>query len=302
MPNRIIKETIRTSDTLSSVSSDAERLFWRLVVSVDDFGRFDARPNVVLGQCLSSFIGTVLIEQVKGWLRELARVQLINIYRTKDGGLYLQLTNWSRHQTIRAKKSKFPSQHEVENNCEQMLANVSVFENGNVFENVNDLKELTSPDDEGDESKVKPDGAHPSDGKAQKRPAEKSEDYTAEFDTFWNEYPRKVDKKTAFAKWKARIRSQSVTWDKLVEAAKNYATYCKLMQTDVIHIMHGSTFLGPNDRYVRFVEAVPEEAYQHTFRATITAGGKANERTRESPESSEYDESIRDAFFAGWKT
>lgn len=40
MPSRIIKESITTSESLSEVSAEAERLFWRLVVKADDFGLY----------------------------------------------------------------------------------------------------------------------------------------------------------------------------------------------------------------------------------------------------------------------
>lgn len=294
MPNRIIKESIRTSDTLSSVSAEAERLFWRIVVSSDDYGRFDARPKVILGQCLSSFIGEINIEQVKEWLRELARVKLITIYKTSDGGLYLQLTNWSKHQTPRAKKSKFPSPPESESKCKRMFANVPVFENGNenVFENENDKKDIPPSSDEGCVDDLSDDESN----EAQKRT---STAYTEEFEAFWTEYPRKIDKKAAFTKWKARIR-KNVTWDKLFTAAKNYATYCELLQLDQTHIMHGSTFLGPDDRYERFIDCVPEEAYHRQLTLTASKGGKQNERPGESAESSEYGEDVRNAFFNGW--
>lgn len=36
MPSRIIKESITTSESLSEVSADAERLFWRLVVKAEE--------------------------------------------------------------------------------------------------------------------------------------------------------------------------------------------------------------------------------------------------------------------------
>lgn len=46
MPNRIIKESICTSDTLSRLSDFQENFFYRLIVSVDDYGRLDARPAI----------------------------------------------------------------------------------------------------------------------------------------------------------------------------------------------------------------------------------------------------------------
>lgn len=55
MPNRIIKESICTSDTLASLSAEAERLFYRLMVQCDDFGLMLANPNVIR----SSGVGVV---------------------------------------------------------------------------------------------------------------------------------------------------------------------------------------------------------------------------------------------------
>ena len=43
MPNRVIKESICTSDTLDHLSADEERFFYRLLVQVDDFGGHGGR-------------------------------------------------------------------------------------------------------------------------------------------------------------------------------------------------------------------------------------------------------------------
>lgn len=43
MPNRMIKESICTSETLAQLTPEEERLFYRLLVNADDFGRFDGR-------------------------------------------------------------------------------------------------------------------------------------------------------------------------------------------------------------------------------------------------------------------
>ena len=51
MPNRIIKESIRTSDSINDLSWFEECLFYRLIVSCDDYGRFDGRPAIIKGSC-----------------------------------------------------------------------------------------------------------------------------------------------------------------------------------------------------------------------------------------------------------
>ena len=44
MPSRIIKETIIISESLTAISAEAERFFWRLVVKADDFGLYYGDP------------------------------------------------------------------------------------------------------------------------------------------------------------------------------------------------------------------------------------------------------------------
>ena len=51
MPSRIIKESITTSESLSEVSAEAERLFWRLVVKADDFGLYYGNPRILASMC-----------------------------------------------------------------------------------------------------------------------------------------------------------------------------------------------------------------------------------------------------------
>ena len=48
MPNRIIKESICTSDTIDQMSWFEECFWHRLIVNCDDYGRFDARPAVLI--------------------------------------------------------------------------------------------------------------------------------------------------------------------------------------------------------------------------------------------------------------
>ena len=46
MPSRIIKETIIISESLTAISAEAERFFWRLVVKADDFGLYYGDPRI----------------------------------------------------------------------------------------------------------------------------------------------------------------------------------------------------------------------------------------------------------------
>lgn len=137
MPNRIIKESIRTSDSINRLKPIEEILFYRLIVSCDDYGRFDGRPAIIKGTCFP--LKDITVKDIEKALFNLSTVGMIIRYEV-DGKPYLQLTNWEKNQTIRAKKSKYPEPNECnvkaidselqthENNCMQMQADVSVIQ------------------------------------------------------------------------------------------------------------------------------------------------------------------------------
>jgi hypothetical protein len=273
LPNRIIKESIRTSDTLASVSAEAERLFWRLVVSADDYGRFDARTNIVLGQCMSAFLGTVTPEQIEKWMRELERAGLIQLYEV-DGRRYLCLTKWDKHQRTRAKDSKFPPPEDVrghplshDSKRSQATTNVvpNVFENE--YENENEIYASSSDGSASVQIELSVKGGAQSnetgrgldEAKEQKPPAEKP-GYTEEFEAFWRVYPRRKEKQAAFKAWCARIRQDKADPNDLIRAAERYAAECKRRGTAEEYIKHAKTFLGPSKPYEDYLQ--PAETTQ----------------------------------------
>ena len=132
MPNRIIKESIRTSDSINELSWFEECLFYRLIVSCDDYGRFDGRPAIIKGTCFPLKEG-VTTKNIESALSKLTSAGLVKRY-VVDGKPYLSLPSWGQHQTTRAAKSKYPSPDDgemitSENNCMQINAVVPVFEN-----------------------------------------------------------------------------------------------------------------------------------------------------------------------------
>ena len=132
MPNRIIKESIRTSDSINDLSWFEECLFYRLIVSCDDYGRFDGRPAIIKGTCFPLKEG-VTTKNIESALSKLTSAGLVKRY-VVDGKPYLSLPSWGQHQTTRAAKSKYPNPDDgemitSENNCMQINADVPVFEN-----------------------------------------------------------------------------------------------------------------------------------------------------------------------------
>lgn len=116
MPNRIIKESICTSDQIDKLSAFAETTFYRLIVNADDFGRMDGRTAVLRSRLFP--LKDVRNSQIEDALRELASVELVSTY-VVDGKPFVRLPGWDRHQQIRAKKSKYPAPDET---CKQMIS------------------------------------------------------------------------------------------------------------------------------------------------------------------------------------
>ena len=108
MPDRILRASICTSETLASLSAEAERLFLRLIVSADDYGRFDGRPAIVRAHCFPLMLDRISDDDVVAWLDELVAADLVQLYQV-GGKPYLALTTWSRHQRPpRAAYSRYP--------------------------------------------------------------------------------------------------------------------------------------------------------------------------------------------------
>ena len=120
MPNRILKESITTSATIDQLSDAEEALFYRLLVVVDDYGRFDATPEIVLGRCLARKIGKVSPKDVAKRLDRLDEVGLIRRYWV-EGVQYLYVTTWDIHQQVRAKRSRYPEPTDIK--CNPLIAN-----------------------------------------------------------------------------------------------------------------------------------------------------------------------------------
>ena len=119
MPNRILKESICTSETIDRLTPEEEVFFYRLLVVCDDFGRTDARPSVLRAQCFPLRVHKVKESSIETWLIALENAGLLKPYEV-EGKPYVQVTTWDAHQHRRAKYSKFPS---PENICDHMISN-----------------------------------------------------------------------------------------------------------------------------------------------------------------------------------
>lgn len=134
MPNRLIKDSIRFSEKVNSLSDFQFRLWVSLITYVDDYGRGDARPAVIKGTCFP-LRDRITNKDIDAALNVLAGAGCVGLYKV-DGKPYLYFPNWQSHQNIRNKKSRFPAPenatcsqlHTIASNCEQMHANVPVIQ------------------------------------------------------------------------------------------------------------------------------------------------------------------------------
>jgi len=131
VPNRIIKETICTSEDIAQLSFGAEVLFYRLMVKADDFGCYHGNLKIIKNTCFPLKADDIKDKQIVEWLNELVNVGMIFFYAAGDGKLYLKLTKWEKHQQKRAKNSKFPTPDDDDVtvmsddfNCNQLLTYV----------------------------------------------------------------------------------------------------------------------------------------------------------------------------------
>ena len=106
MPNRIIKESIRTSETVASLTDFEFRLWIGLIVSADDAGRGDARPAIIKGTVFP-LRDRVTAKDIGAALHGLAAKGCVSLYEV-DGKPYFWFPTWKDHQRIRDCKPRFP--------------------------------------------------------------------------------------------------------------------------------------------------------------------------------------------------
>lgn len=103
MPNRILRDWT-DSDKFDGISPEAERLFVRLLMKADDYGRFHAEARRVKAACFPLILN-LRPTDIDGWLLELAERRLILRYRVEDRDL-LAIPRF--RQRLKKSVPKFP--------------------------------------------------------------------------------------------------------------------------------------------------------------------------------------------------
>ena len=207
MPNRILKESICTSDTVDQLTWFEECFFTRLIVNCDDYGRMDARPAILRARLFP--LKVLTDKQIGDALNKLATVGMTTVYEY-DGRPYLQLVTWEDHQTIRAKKSKFPSLDESEIICKQMQADASRCSRNPIQSNPNPNPIRASADMFGD---------------------------------FWDKYPKRKSKGDAEKAW-AKIKPSEELLSTMLAAIETQQKSKEWLKDDGQFIPHPATWLN----------------------------------------------------------
>lgn len=106
MGNRMLKESIRTSRTINSMSHFQFRVWVYLITYVDDYGCGSADPELLKGLVFPR-MKSLNENSIQEALDGLASMGCIRLYDV-EGESYFCFPNWSDHQRVQAKKRKFP--------------------------------------------------------------------------------------------------------------------------------------------------------------------------------------------------
>lgn len=106
MPNRIIKESMCSSEKIAGLTDFEFRLWIGLITQADDAGRGDARPAIIKGRVFP-FRERLSIKDIDAALQVLAAKGCVSLY-TVDGKPYFLFPGWVKHQRVRDCKPKYP--------------------------------------------------------------------------------------------------------------------------------------------------------------------------------------------------
>lgn len=111
MPKRIIRDGILTSDKFNELKKwEQEAFFFRLMLIVDDYGRYDGRPVVLRSAMYPMKLETMRETNIERCLDALEAAGLVRLYLVK-GKRYLEIVNFG--QRIQS-KPKWPGPTEVD--------------------------------------------------------------------------------------------------------------------------------------------------------------------------------------------
>jgi hypothetical protein len=215
---RFLSKSVSTSKKLASLKSDSTRLLWTWILPhLDREGRFHADFGIIKGHAVPR-LKNHTEKTIEADLRELASVGLVLLYEV-GGDRYLQFTQFDENQPGMRKD------REAESQCppppDLIRSSPGVL-----------------PEFRGEESKQ---------ALILKLKLElklKEELQAKNFDSFWEKYPRKVEKTPAFEAYVSALKGASA--DDLLRALDGYLADIAENKTEKKYIKHAATFLHKN--------------------------------------------------------
>ena len=192
MPNRLLKETIKTSPQIDQLTWFEEALFYRLLVNFDDYGCCDGRP-VVLKSELFPTKENVTKTAVEKALKHLEDVGLITQYSVGDRP-YIMSPTWEKHQRIRNKNRKFPAPPKPEKAQNQALVS-SLLSNDSQMSDGCQQVVCTNPI-QSNPTRIQVESESESESNQNCSTADEVKNEAMKwFEVWWKEYPRKIGKR-----------------------------------------------------------------------------------------------------------
>lgn len=213
MPNRIIKDSIRTSKSVNTMTDFQFRLWVYLITYVDDYGRGSADPELLKGFVFPRRKG-VTESSIEKALADLANSGSILLYDV-DGESYFCFPNWGDHQRIQTKRSKFPAPSDG-------IIKKPTVNHGESPPESNPIQSESNPNP----------NTNPKPNPRETR--------GAAFEKFWSAYPRKEGKQEA----RAAFEKVSVSLDILLEALERHKRSAQWCKDNGQFIPHPATWLN----------------------------------------------------------
>lgn len=104
MPNRILRDCT-DSDKVNRLDALCERFFYRLIMIVDDYGRYYAHPGLLKAKVFPLQLDKIRETDITRWMAECQKAGLIVIYEA-TGKNYFQIEDF--RQRLDKAKEKYP--------------------------------------------------------------------------------------------------------------------------------------------------------------------------------------------------
>lgn len=180
MPNRMLYAGLIGSQKVNQLKPPEFELYIRLILTVDDFGRYIGNPVRIARACWPDR-EDITSRTVQPMLAKLNNIGLLQLYQV-DGETYLQMASWN--QRTRTDASKFPP------------------------------PAVMCPSNDGQMTVICPSSAHV-DVDVDVDVGDRRID--GHFDLFWFAYPKKVGKQAAIKAWK-QIKPKEDLLQKMLSA------------------------------------------------------------------------------------